>query len=55
MFSERESVESFTLMETKLKENGEISWCRVNSISASVQKIERVREVVAILINNFDE
>ena len=38
-------------MEKKLKENGEVSWCRVNDIIAGVQ-MERAREGVAILLND---
>ena len=41
-----------TLMETKLKENGEVSWCGVNGIIAGVQEMERAREVLAILLND---
>ena len=38
--------EMFSLTETKLKTNGEVSWCGVNGIIA----VERAREVVAILL-----
>ena len=40
------------LMETKLKQNGEESWCRVNGIIAGVQEMERTREGMAILLND---
>ena len=39
-------------METKLKGNGEVSWCGVNGIIAGVQEKERAREGVAILSND---
>ena len=32
--------------------NGEVSWHGVNSITASVQEMERAREGVAVLLNN---
>ena len=35
-----------------MKGNGEVSWCEVHGIIASVQEMERVREDVAILLNN---
>ena len=38
------------LAETKLKGNGEVSWCGVNGIIAGVQEIERAREGEAILL-----
>ena len=44
--------ELVTLMETKLKGNGEVSWCGVNAIIASVQEMERAREAMAILLNS---
>ena len=44
--------ELLALMETKLKVNGEVSWCGVNGIIASVQEMERAREGVAILLND---
>ena len=37
------------LMEMKLKGNGEVSWCEVNGIIASVQEMERARKRVIIL------
>ena len=40
------------LIETKLKGNGEVSWCGVNGIIAGVQEIERAREAVVILLND---
>ena len=42
----------FGLMETKLKENGEVSWCGANGIIAGIQEMERAREGVAILLND---
>ena len=39
-------------METKLKGNGGVSWCRINGIIASVQ-MERAREGMAILLNDM--
>ena len=44
--------EFLVLMETKLKGNGEVSWCGVNGFIASFQEMERAREGVAILLNN---
>ena len=38
-------------METKLKGNGEVSWCEVNGIIGSVQ-MERAREIVTIPLND---
>ena len=40
------------LTETKLKWNGELSWCRVNSIIAGFKEMERAREGVTILLND---
>ena len=45
-------VKFLALMETKLKGNGEVSWCGVNGIIAGVQEKERAREGVAILSND---
>ena len=50
MFSEK--FELLSLMETKLKGNGEVSWCGVIGIIAGVQEMEGAREGVAILLNN---
>ena len=44
--------ELFALTETKLKGNGEVSWCGVNGIITSDQEMERAREWVAILLND---
>ena len=44
--------ELLALKETKLKGNGEVSWCEVNGIIASVQEMERAREDVAVLLND---
>ena len=46
--------ELLALMETKLKGNGEVSWCGkvVNGIIDSVREMERARESVAILLND---
>ena len=35
--------ELFALTETKLKGNGEVSWCGVDGIITSVQEMERAR------------
>ena len=35
-----------------MKGNGEVSWCGVNSIIASVQEMERTGEGVAIVLND---
>ena len=40
------------MMETKFERNWELSWCGVNGILTSVQKIERARKGVSILLNN---
>ena len=48
VFRERK-FELLALTETKLKGNGEVSWCEVNDIIASVQEMERV----AILLNDM--
>ena len=44
--------ELLPLTEMKLKGNGELSWCGVNGIIAGVQEMKRVREGVAILLND---
>ena len=44
--------ELLSLTETKLKGNGEVSWCGVNGIIAAVLEMERAREGVAILLND---
>ena len=46
------NFELFGLTETKLKRNGEVLWCGVNGIIASVQEMERAREGVVILLNH---
>ena len=46
-----EKFELIALTKTKLKGNGEVSWCGVNDIIAGVQEMERAREGVAILLN----
>ena len=40
------------LTETKLRRNGEVSWCGVNGIIAHVQEMKRAREGVAILLKD---
>ena len=50
VFKERR-FELLDLTETKLKGNGEVSWCGVNGIIAGVQEMERARKGVAILLN----
>ena len=44
--------ELLALTETKLKRNGEVSWCGVNGIIVGVQEMERAREGVAVLLND---
>ena len=44
--------ELLALTETKLKGNGELSWCGVYDIIAGVQEMEKAREGVAILLND---
>ena len=51
MFSEVK-FKLLALTETKLKGNGQVSWCGVKGIIASVQEMERVKEGVAILLHN---
>ena len=58
---EREVVDIFregkfellTFTEMKLKGNGEVSWCGVYGIIASVQEMERASEGMAIKLNNM--
>ena len=45
-------LELLALTETKLKGNGEVSWCGVNDIITGVQEMKRAREGVAILLND---
>ena len=40
------------LTETKLKGNGEVSWCGMSGIFAGVQKIDMAKEGMVILMNN---
>ena len=40
----------FALTETKLKEEGEVSWAGVNVTFAGVQEMKRAREGVAVLL-----
>ena len=49
-FFKEGKVELLALTETKLKGNGEVSWCRINGIIAGVKEMERGREGVAILL-----
>ena len=44
--------ELLSLIEIKLKGNGEVSWCGVNGIIADVQEMERAREGVEVLLND---
>ena len=44
--------ELLPLTETKLKGNGEVSWCGVNGIIAGDQEMDRAREGVAVLLND---
>ena len=47
-----EGFEFLVLTETKLKVNEEVLWCEVNGLIAGVQKMERAREEVVILLND---
>ena len=47
----RGKFEWLTLTATKLKGNGEVSWCGINGITAGVQENERVRDGVDVLMN----
>ena len=44
--------ELLALMNTKLKGNGEVSWCGVNGIIAGVQEMERAREEMTNWLND---
>ena len=44
--------ELLTLTETKLKRNGEVSWCRVSDTYVVVQETQRAREGVAVLMTD---
>ena len=44
--------ELLALTKTNLKRNGDVSWCGINGIIASVQEMERAREGVAILLKD---
>ena len=46
------TFELLGLTEEKKRE-GEVSWSAVNVIFADVHKMERAREVVAVLLNNM--
>ena len=50
MSLERESLTC--LAKTKLKGNGEVSWCGVNGSNTGIEERERAREAVAILLND---
>ena len=39
--------------ETKLRGKGEVPWCGVSGIITGVQKMERAREGLAILLNDM--
>ena len=52
VFRERK-FELLALTETKLKWEGEISWCGINGIIAGVHEMKRAREGVAILLNDL--
>ena len=43
--------ELLALPKMKLKGYGEVSWCGLNGIIASVQEMERAREDIEILLN----
>ena len=51
-FQKGKLFELLALTDTKLKGNGEVSWCGVNSIIGCFQEMERTREGVAILLND---
>ena len=40
------------LTKTKLKGNRKVPWCGINGIIASVQEIERAREIVTLLLKD---
>ena len=42
----------FALTETKLKGNGEVSWCGIIGIITGIQEKERAREGMASLLND---
>ena len=44
--------ELFDLTETKLKANGEVSWCGVNGIPVGVQEIEKASDGIIVLMND---
>ena len=48
----KRKFELLVLTKTKLKGNGEVSWCGINGIIAGVQEMEKTREGVAIQLNN---
>ena len=48
----KENFELLALTETKLKGEGEVSWCKVNGIISGVQEMERARKGVSILLND---
>ena len=48
----KRKFEFLALIETKLKGYGEVSCCGVSGIIADVQEIERVKEGVAVLMND---
>ena len=50
----KEKFELLTLMETKLKGNGKVSWCGVNGITANVREMERARKCVARYSGTLD-
>ena len=50
--SKEENFELLAMTETKLKGNGEVSWCGVNGIIACSQEMEKDKEGVAILLND---
>ena len=48
----KRKFELLILTKTKLKGNGEVSWCGINGIIAGVQEMKRVKEDVAVLLND---
>ena len=41
------------LTQTKLKGEGELSWCDVNGIISGVQEMEKAREGTAVLLSDL--
>ena len=52
VFFRKGKIEFLALTKTKLKGNGEVSWCGINGIITGVQEMERAREDGAVLLND---